>query len=184
MLPAELFTEEMRNDILETIREMGIPVVYERPTAAELAAMQAPPESENPKSVVSPPPVDQTIGAPIVVLHVGAEGGEIRLIAQELTTGWRYRYTTLDQTDLWLEEGGTEIHRQSAWVYEWNDVLAALDRYPWAELPPQMVHPQFADRVLVAANERLAKAASALRSERRLAAWSALCRTSLGAAVR
>jgi Sigma-70 factor, region 1.1 len=184
MLPVALFAKNVHDDILNNISDMGIPIVDAVPTAAELAAMQALPASEPPKFLVTPSPAGQPIGAPIVVLHVGAEGGEIRLIAQELTTGWRYRYTMLDQTDLWLEEGGTEIRRQSAWVYEWNDALAAMDRYPWAELHPLAVHPQFADRVLAAALERLAKAASALRSGRRLTAWSALCSTSMGAAVR
>jgi len=126
--------------------------------------------------MVSPSSAGQPVGAPVVVVHVGAEGGEIRLIAQQLTTCWRYRYTMLDQTDQWLDEGASSaIHRQSTWVYEWGDALAALDRYPWSELHPLAVHPQFADRVLAAARERLAKTASVLRSERRLIAWLELC---------
>jgi hypothetical protein len=113
MLPVGLFAEHTRNDILEMIRDMGIPVVDAMPSAAELAATQAQPETAAPKSVVSPPPVGKPIGPPIVVLKVGAEGGEIRLVAQELATGWRYRYSMLDQIDLWLDEGGSETRRQS-----------------------------------------------------------------------
>jgi Sigma-70 factor, region 1.1 len=133
MLPVELFTQESQEGILSALSDMGIPIVDAAPTTAELVAMQAPRVSGSPEVFVSPSP-SQPIGAPIVVLHVGAEGGEIKLIGQELTTAWRYRCTMLDQTALWLEEGGSEIRRQSTWVYEWNDALAALDKYPWAEL--------------------------------------------------
>jgi hypothetical protein len=175
MLPIELFAEDQRNDIFEMMGDMGIPVVDEIPTAAELAAMQAPPVRAAPKSLIPPPTAGQPIGPLIVVLKVGAEGGGITLIAQELATGWRYRYTMLDQTDLWLDEGGSEIRRQSEWVNEWSDALAALDRYPWANLHPLEVHPKFADRVLVAARERLTRGYSSLRSRQRLTNWSALC---------
>jgi hypothetical protein len=129
----------------------------------------------SPEILVCPFAAAQPIGAPIVVLHVGAAGGEIRLIAQELTTAWRYRHTMLDQTALWLEEAESEIRRQSTWVYQWDDALAALDKYPWAELHPLAVNPQFADRVLAAAHQRLVKATSSLRARSRLAEWSALC---------
>lgn len=175
MLPVGLSAQGVHDDILNILSDMGIPVVDEVPTAAELTAMQALLVSKASKSIVSPPAVGQPVAPPIVVLSVGAEGGGIRLLAQELTTGWRYRYTMLDQTDLWLEEPGSEIRRQSAWVYEWNAALSTLDRYPWAELHPLAVSPKFADRVLAAAGERLAKANSPQRSGPRLASWSALC---------
>jgi hypothetical protein len=174
MLPVELFAEDERKNILEMISDMGIPVVDERPTA-ELAAKQASPVRPAPKSVVSAATVGQPIGPLIVALNVGAEGGGITLIAQELETGWRYRYTMLDQTDRWLDEGGSEIRGQSAWVYEWSDALAALDKYPWTLLRPLTIHPQFADRVLQAARERLTRANSSMRAQGRLSDWSALC---------
>ena len=164
--------EEQTEDVLQMFGDMGIPVVDKRPTAAELTAMHAPTvPAAAPKAVVSPPNLGQPIGPLIVILKVGAEGGGITLIAQELATGWRYRYTMLDQTDLWLDEGGSE----SDWVYEWGDALAALDRYPWANLLPLEVHPQFAERVLAAARERLTRGDSSSRSRQRLADWSALC---------
>jgi hypothetical protein len=175
MLPVGLFSEDTHNDILETIHDMGIPVVDAIPSAAELAAMQVPPVNAAPKSEVSRPPGGLPIAPPIVVLKVGAEGGEIRLIAQELMTGWRYRYSMLDQTDLWLDDGGVEIRRQSEWVCEWPDALASLDKYQWALLLPMEVHPQFAARVLEAARERLTRDHSSSRARGRLTDWSALC---------
>jgi hypothetical protein len=178
MLPAELFAADMRNSVLQMISEMGIPVVSERPTAAERVAMQTASVSAALNSVVSPRIVSEPIGPPVIALSVGAEGGAIKLIAQELVSGWRYRYTLLDQTELWLDEGASEIRRQSAWVYEWSDALAALDRYPWARLHPLAVHPQFADRVYVAARERLAIDISSAHSARRLTDWSDLCQCS------
>lgn len=170
MLPIQLFTEAQRDDVLEMISDMGIPVVNERPTGAEQPLRIAP------ESVVSPPPVGHPIGPVIVVLRVGAEGGEITLIAQEFATGWRYRRTTLDQTNLWLNEVGSETRHQSEWVYEWDDALGALDTYPWAHFRPLAVHPKFAERVLEAARERLTEDNSSLSPGQRFADWSALCR--------
>jgi hypothetical protein len=162
MLPTELDEDQLK-DLAGMIGDMGILVSNEQPTASELAAHKAPPVS-----VATTPPVVQTpaatpIADPFVVLKIGAEGGAIRLIAQELTIGWRYRYSILDQTSLWLDEGDAKIRRQSAWVYDWSDALAALDRYPWAALRPLEVNTQFAGRVLEAVRERLVKQNSSIR---------------------
>lgn len=170
---------EQANEVLEMIRDLGIPVVDAPPTAEELATITAsltrPTPSSTPGPAVAHAPVGPPTGQPLVVLRVGAEGGAIRLIAQEITTGWRYRYTMLDQTSLWLDEGDAETRRQSAWVYAWRDALAALDRYPWARLHPMEVHPLFGERVLQAARERLTTQGSSSTSEQRLSDWSALC---------
>ncbi len=167
------------DDIVEMIRDMGIPVVDEPPTAAELAALTAP----GPRSTMGPTPVPAAvhpagctpIRPPLVVLKVSGEGGAIRPIAQELTTGWRYRSSMLDQSLLWLDEGDSEIRRQSEWVYEWSDALTSLDRYPWAALHPIEVHRDFADRIMDAVRDRLARPELALQADRRLPEWSALC---------
>jgi len=177
MLPLELIDLEQRNDVFDMIADMGIVILEDRPTDAELAAMKVPTTNERPTTAVPPlthagPP----IGSPLVVLRVGAEGGEIRLIAQELTTGWRYRYSTLDQTNRWLDEGGTDIRSQSNWVYDWQAALESLDRYPWAVLHPVEVHPRFASRVLDAARARLAQDRSTMRAAGRLSEWTALCK--------
>jgi hypothetical protein len=99
MLSAELLNEEQVADVLATIDDMGMFVVDDPPTAKELAAMKTPSVSATPTPAVAPPSLGPAIGAPIVVLKVGAEGGEIRRIAQELATGWRYRYSMFDQSD-------------------------------------------------------------------------------------
>jgi hypothetical protein len=170
-----LTDDEQLKDVLQMFGDCGIFVGDAPPAAAELAALKTPPVIAATTPTVAPRPVSTPIGPPIVVLNVGAEGGGIRLIAQELATGWRYRYTMLDQSLLWLDEGGSEIRRQSQWVYEWIDALASLDKYPWANLLPLEVHPQFADRVLAAARERLAPDDSFEHSQRRLRDWSRLC---------
>jgi hypothetical protein len=170
-----LTDDEQLKDVLQMFGDCGIFVGDAPPTAAELAALNTPPVIAATTPTVAPRPVSAPIGPPIVVLKVGAEGGGIRLIAQELATGWRYRYTMLDQTLLWLDEGGSEIRRQSQWVYEWIDALASLDKYPWANLRPLEVHPQFADRVLAAARERLAPDDSSAHAQGRQREWSRLC---------
>jgi len=167
--------EEQLEDVLQMFGDFGIFVGDDPPTAADLAAMKTPPVIADTTPTVAPRPVSVPIGPLIVVLKVGAEGGGISLIAQELATGWRYRYTMLDQTDLWLDEGGSEIRRQSEWVYEWIDALASLDKYPWPLLLPLEVHPQYADRVLQAARERLALVDSSEHAQRRMRDWSRLC---------
>jgi len=176
MLPAELDGDQL-NDLLGMIGDMGILVSDEQPTAAELAAYNTPSGfvAKTPHNVQIP--AATPFANPIVVLTIGAEGGEIRLIAQELTTGWRYRYSMLDQASLWLDEGDAEIHRQSAWVYNWSDALAALDRYPWTSLRPLEVNTQFANRVLEAVRERVEKQNSSRRSRERLSEWADLCAT-------
>jgi hypothetical protein len=130
MLSVELCSEEVCNDIFEMLNDMEIPVLSRIPTAAELAAMQSPRVGKAPSSIVTTHIVGSPIGSVIIVLRVGAEGGCITQVAQALTTGWRYRYTMVDQTALWLDEGDSEIRRQSPWVYQWSDALAALDCYP------------------------------------------------------
>jgi hypothetical protein len=167
---------EQADEVLGMMRDLGIPVVDEPPTDEELATITAllrsPTPSPNPGPVAYGPAGPPT-GQPLVVLRVGAEGGDIRLIAQELTTGWRYRYSMLDQASLWLDEGDAEIRRQSAWVNDWRNALESLDRYPWARLQPIEVHPRFADRVLEAARERLTRLDPSFK--RRLHDWSMLC---------
>ena len=115
---------------------------------------------------------DGPTGPPRVVVHVGAEGGSIRLIAQPLTSGWRYRCTILDQTDLWLEDDAKHTSRQSCWAYDWPAALRLLDRYPWPNLHPKAVNGEFATLVVEAALSRLDANAGISRASNQRAIWT------------
>jgi hypothetical protein len=171
-----VIAEDQLDDVVAMFDDMGISVFNDLPTAAELVARKT--QSETPATtppVSSPPLVGPPIAPPLVALSVAGEGGSLKLIAQQMTIGWRYRYSLLDQTYLWLDEGDAEIRRQSAWVYGWPDALAALDKYPWAALHPLQVNAQFAGRVLEAARERLTTENGSIRYRERLSDWAKLC---------
>jgi hypothetical protein len=182
-LPPDLIAPDQFDDVVAMVADMGIPIFTAPPTEAELIAHRTSVDARsarpgtaatNLKKDQSVVPTD-AIGEPVVALHIGAEGGAIRLIAQPLSSGWRYRYTLLDQSDVWLDEGNSSVRRQSPWVREWQAALALLDRYPWAMLHPIAVHADFRTLVLAAVRERLATAPTTSRVTSRLAGWMALC---------
>jgi hypothetical protein len=49
---------------------------------------------------------------------------------------------------------GLEFWHKSDWVESWEGVLALLDQYPWHELYPVQVHPDFRGQVWAAVEER------------------------------
>lgn len=104
-----------------------------------------------------------------VVVEVGAEGGSLRLHGRHLGTTWQFCRTVRDQTPQLL--GEDESWHSSSVASTWADALALLDRYPWAELYPLKVHPNFANRILTAATERLTRSS---RRADRLSDWRSI----------
>ena len=86
-----------------------------------------------------------------VIARIGAEGGELTLIGQRTEEAWRFRLETDDCSAEFLDEddaaGLPSGVTASPWVNTWADAVALLDRYPWAELYPLAVHPEFHERV-------------------------------------
>ncbi len=175
LLPARLVPVDQVDDVRNMLMDMGL--AYGGATSAATPAVQGRPASE----AVSPHykfddrediPLDEPCpgSATLVVMAVGAEGGSLRLVGRLTSGGWRYRYTLVDQSAGWLDEGDAESCRQSPWVDSWRDALAQLDRYPWARLHPMTVHPAFTTRVLDAARRRLENNQSLLDHWTRLTA--------------
>ena len=175
LLPERLMPADQVEDVRNMLMDMGL--AYGDAASAAVPAVLGRSATE----AVSPHykfddrediPLDEPCvgSAPIVVMAVGAEGGSLRLFGQRTTGGWRYRYTLVDQSAAWLDEGDAESRRQSPWVDSWRDALAQLDRYPWARLHPMTVHPAFTTRVLDAARRRLENNQSLLDRWTRLTA--------------
>ena len=78
------------------------------------------------------------------LLKVGSEGGCIELLGLETDGSWRFRLATQETViyDLLGEDSPHEAMKP-AWVDTWEAALALLDAYPWQELYPLAVHPQF-----------------------------------------
>jgi hypothetical protein len=97
---------------------------------------------------------------PEVILEVGAELGSLTLLGTRAAHGWRFRIQTIDQS-AWLlsdddEDTGPKTYRLSDWVDSWEEALALLDKYPWHRLHSLVVHPEFAQRVWTAVQEKFA----------------------------
>jgi hypothetical protein len=95
-----------------------------------------------------------------VVLEVGAEGGSLTLIGRENEDGgWRFARITDDQTRALFGEEDVPVTAPDltslTWVDSWEAGLSLMDRYPWAQLHPVYVHPEFVERVRAAVEERL-----------------------------
>jgi hypothetical protein len=97
----------------------------------------------------------------LVVLEVGAEGGSVTLIGRERADGeWRFARITVDQTEALFGDEDVPITAPDltslVWVDGWEAGLTLMDRYPWVRLHPVYVHPEFAERVRAAVEQRLA----------------------------
>jgi hypothetical protein len=116
-----------------------------------------------------------------VILQAGAEGGDVTLVGRRAESGeWQFARITDDQTEALFGESGVEATPPPApeslnWVDSWEEGLRLMDRYPWARLHPVAVHPEFAERVRAAVDERLADVDEA-SAERAWERWERLFR--------
>ncbi len=109
-----------------------------------------------------------------VILEIGAEGGSLTLLETETPEGRHFEVAIVDQTLEWIEEGGV-IDRVVGTSETWQGALEVLDTYPWHMLYPLHVLPEFAGRILEAAEARLAKEQS-VHAGSRLIRWREKCR--------
>ena len=82
------------------------------------------------------------------LLKVGSEGGCIELLGLETDGTWRFRLATREAVihDL-LDEDSPHKAMKPSWVRTWEAALTLLDAYPWHEMYPLAVHPQFHKQV-------------------------------------
>lgn len=92
------------------------------------------------------------------ILEVGGEGGLLALQGQQADDGWVFTLVKDERAMLDMLPGEfteDELYSESGELPTWNAALEALDRYPWARMFPMKIHPDFAERVIEAASERL-----------------------------
>jgi hypothetical protein len=82
------------------------------------------------------------------ILSILGEGGSIDLEARWLPSGWEFTYGT----QFFCYESD-----QPAPVASWRAALKLLDTYPWHQLYPGEIHPEFADQVWRAYQKRWVK---------------------------
>ena len=103
----------------------------------------------------------------ILILKLGAEGGSLRLMAKGGTEP-RFSAFVHDQALTYIDEG-PEIDHRSEWG-SWEDGIGALDRYPWRQLFPRFVHPEYADRIWALLQSDWANVRESRRED-----WTMLC---------
>jgi len=90
---------------------------------------------------------------PVKIVEIGAEGGSITLYGWLTARGnWRFQTGTDESTLKGLlsaeDAAGLQFTSSSPAVSGWKAALRLLSRYPWKELFPLYVHPEFANRVM------------------------------------
>jgi len=88
-----------------------------------------------------------------VIVEIGGEGGSLAIYGIRTKLGWIFSREVVDQSLLFIDEGPT-IQHSSKIVSSWPEALELLDRYPWPQLCPIKVHPEFRKMVLDAVLER------------------------------
>jgi hypothetical protein len=93
---------------------------------------------------------------PVKIVEIGGEGGSICLYGRLDEGRWRFWRGTDETTllDLGASESDGPFVSRSQVVDGWDDGVALLDHYGWAELYPVYVHPDFAERVIEAVAAR------------------------------
>jgi len=94
-----------------------------------------------------------------IIVEVGGEGGSISLLGRREGKGFVFAMASKDSTADFLavedRVGLKPTHGLSGAVESWAAALRLLDRYPWARLYPLSIHPEFKQKIWVAARKRL-----------------------------
>ena len=103
-------------------------------------------------------PVETVTNDKQVIIEVGAEGGALTLYGIQSPDGWQFRTETDEAAlaDLIDDEDLTDLP-QRPWVGTWRAALKQLDAYPWTQMFPLTVHPDFRDKVFKALQTRKKK---------------------------
>jgi len=122
--------------------------------------------------------MEATVSNTEVIVSIIAEGGAITLFGRKGSNlDWQFARGLNDQTRSFLtkEDGGAgAVRHTSDWVNTWPEAIALLDRYPWAMLRGQEVHPEFRARVWTEVNRRLDRV-SPDNADSRRRRWAHAC---------
>ena len=113
-----------------------------------------------------------------VIVKIGAEGGDLTLYGARTGNVWRFKLNVYDCTPLLLEEDEEPVPYESevSSVPSWPEAIAILDRYPWANLYPMAVHPEFRKQVWSEVQRRLDEGEENEFSRNR---WRKLCEVAI-----
>lgn len=111
-----------------------------------------------------------------VILEVGCEGGSLTLFGERNSTGdWRFLSekdeATVCQMLLDEDREGLIDHENSGYFNSFEEALKLFNRYPWVELYPLKVHPDFLDQVLLEV-EKCGGKSESLRWQKELNRWA------------
>ncbi|MBY4595901.1 hypothetical protein [Ottowia caeni] len=94
-------------------------------------------------------------GGKQIIVEVGSEGGSVTLHGVQSPEGWQFKVRT-SEAALVDDEHMPDIPERP-WVATWRSALKQLDGYPWTQLYPLAVHPDFRDKVFKALQTRKKK---------------------------
>lgn len=89
------------------------------------------------------------------ILEVIAEGGSITLYGLRSAGCWQFRVET-NEAAMDIDEEMPDVPKRP-WVDSWYSALEQLDRYPWPQLYPRLVHPEFGEPIFEALQVRKAE---------------------------
>ena len=81
-----------------------------------------------------------------IILAIGAEGGSIDLVGIKTGGRWKFSIKASDQSWM-LDDDDDHTPPTHPWVSTWQEAVVQLDRYPWPQLHPLHVHPEFCELV-------------------------------------
>jgi len=111
-----------------------------------------------------------------LLLEVMAEGGSIAIYGRRDGDRTQYRVGIVDQTTTFLndDEADKEIRSDSGWLDTWEKAVAAIGRWPWPNLYPELVRPSIRDAIWKAVQDYRDRAGRGVREEA-LRRWRELC---------
>ena len=86
-----------------------------------------------------------------IVLQVGAEGGSLTIVRYHVSgEKWQFAIIRDESTlaDFLGEEDKEDLFETLDSIPTFEDAIALMNKYPWPNLYPLVVHPEYANRVM------------------------------------
>ena len=85
-----------------------------------------------------------------IVLQVGAEGGSLTIVRYHVSgEKWQFAFIRDESTlaDFLVEEDQEDFFEALDSIATFEDAIALMNKYPWPNLYPLVVHPEYVNRV-------------------------------------
>lgn len=86
-----------------------------------------------------------------IVLQVGAEGGTLSIVRYQVSgEKWHFAFIRDESTlaDFLDDEDQEDLFKTHDSIASFGDAIALMNKYPWPDLYPLVVHPDYANRVM------------------------------------